>query len=113
MLLTVRDNEKKLLKLTDDCIRLGWSVRALAVKAGTTRTVLRETPPEEPWKPKGQARLVKKLGFKVLVFAQGDVNRMELNGLTKAQVQKICDLLDRESAALTVKAPAAKKARSR
>ena len=113
VLLTVRDNEKKLLKLADDCIRLGWSVRALAVKAGTTRTVLRETPPEEPWKPKGQARLVKKLGFKVLAFAQGDVNRMELNGLTKAQVQKICDLLDRESAALAVKAPAAKKARSR
>ena len=113
VLLTVRDNEKKLLKLADDCIRLGWSVRALAVKAGTTRTVLRETPPEEPWKPKGQARLVKKLGFKVLAFAQGDVNRMELNGLTKAQVQNICDLLDRESAALAVKAPAAKKARSR
>ena len=113
VLLTVRDNEKKLLKLADDCIRLGWSVRALAVKAGTTRTVLRETPPEEPWKPKGQARLVKKLGFRVLAFAQGDVNRMELNGLTRAQVQKICDLLDRESAALTVKAPAAKKARSR
>ena len=113
VLLTVRDNEKKLLKLADDCIRLGWSVRALAVKAGTTRTVLRETPPEEPWKPKGQARLVKKLGFRVLAFAQGDVNRMELNGLTKAQVQKICDLLDRESAALAVKAPAAKKARSR
>ena len=113
VLLTVRDNEKKLLKLADDCIRLGWSVRALAVKAGTTRTVLRETPPEEPWKPKGQARLVKKLGFKVLAFAQGDVNRMELNGLTRAQVQKICDLLDRESAALAVKAPAAKKARSR
>ncbi len=113
VLLTVRDNEKKLLKLADDCIRLGWSVRSLAVKAGTTRTVLRETPPEEPWKPKGQARLVKKLGFKVLAFAQGDVNRMELNGLTKAQVQKICDLLDRESAALAVKAPAAKKARSR
>ena len=113
VLLTVRDNEKKLLKLADDCIRLGWSVRALAVKAGSTRTVLREAPPEEPWKPKGQARLVKKLGFKVLAFAQGDVNRMELNGLTKAQVQKICDLLDRESAALTVKAPAAKKARSR
>ena len=113
VLLTVRDNEKKLLKLADDCIRLGWSVRALAVKAGTTRTVLRETPPEDPWKPKGQARLVKKLGFKVLAFAQGDVNRMELNGLTRAQVQKICDLLDRESAALTVKAPAAKKARSR
>ena len=113
VLLTVRDNEKKLLKLADDCIRLGWSVRALAVKAGTTKTVLREAPPEEPWKPKGQARLVKKLGFKVLAFAQGDVNRMELNGLTRAQVQKICDLLDRESAALTVKAPAAKKARSR
>ena len=113
VLLTVRDNEKKLLKLADDCIRLGWSVRALAVKAGTTKTVLREAPPEEPWKPKGQARLVKKLGFKVLAFAQGDVNRMELNGLTKAQVQKICDLLDRESAALTAKAPAAKKARSR
>ena len=113
VLLTVRDNEKKLLKLADDCIRLGWSVRALAVKAGTTRTVLWEAPPEEPWKPKGQARLVKKLGFKVLAFAQGDVNRMELNGLTKAQVQKICDLLDRESAALAVKAPAAKKARSR
>ncbi len=113
VLLTVRDNEKKLLKLADDCIRLGWSVRALAVKAGTTKTVLREAPPEEPWKPKGQARLVKKLGFKVLAFAQGDVNRMELNGLTKAQVQKICDLLDRESAALAVKAPAAKKARSR
>ena len=35
VLLTVRDNEKKLLKLADDCIRLGWSVRALAVKAGT------------------------------------------------------------------------------
>ena len=113
VLLTVRDNEKKLLKLADDCIRLGWSVRALAVKAGTTKTVLREAPPEEPWKPKGQARLVKKLGFRVLAFAQGDVNRMELNGLTRAQVQKICDLLDRESAALTVKAPAAKKARSR
>ena len=113
VLLTVRDNEKKLLKLADDCIRLGWSVRALAVKDGTTKTVLREAPPEEPWKPKGQARLVKKLGFKVLAFAQGDVNRMELNGLTKAQVQKICDLLDRESAALAVKAPAAKKARSR
>ena len=113
VLLTVRDNEKKLLKLADDCIRLGWSVRALAVKAGTTKTVLRDAPPEEPWKPKGQARLVKKLGFRVLAFAQGDVNRMELNGLTKAQVQKICDLLDRESAALTVKAPAAKKARSR
>lgn len=113
VLLTVRDNEKKLLKLADDCIRLGWSVRALAVKAGTTKTMLREAPPEEPWKPKGQARLVKKLGFKVLAFAQGDVNRMELNGLTKVQVQKICDLLDRESAALAVKAPAAKKARSR
>ena len=113
VLLTVRDNEKKLLKLADDCIRLGWSVRALAVKAGTTRTVLWEAPPEEPWKPKGQARLVKKLGFRVLAFAQGDVNRMELKGLTKTQVQKICDLLDRESAALAVKAPAAKKARSR
>ena len=112
VLLTVRSNEKKMLKLADDCMRLGWTVRVLAEKAAGTKSASPEKPREEEWKPKGGAKLVKKLGFSVLAFAQGGVNRMELNGLTKEQVQKICHLLDRESKALTVKA-AAKKASPR
>ncbi|MBP5212766.1 MAG: hypothetical protein J6Z30_07905, partial [Pyramidobacter sp.] len=113
VLLTVRNNEKKLLKLADDCLRLGWSVRVLSEKAGTSKSAQREVPAEEPWKPKGSARLIKKLGFGVQAFAQGDANRMELEGLTRDQVQKICDLLDRESGELAVKSPAAKKGKSR
>ena len=113
VLLSIKDNEKKLLKLADDCIRLGWSVRVLAEKAGSPKTAQREAPAEEPWKPKGSARLSKKLGFGVQAFAQGDANRMELKGLTREQVLKICDLLDRESGDLAVKAPAAKKGKSR
>ena len=107
VLLTVRHNEKKMLKLADDCMRLGWTVRVLAEKAAGKKTAP-EKSREEAWKPKGGAKLVKKLGFDVLAFAQGDVNRLELNGLTKEQAQKICDLLDRESEKLAVKAPAAK-----
>ena len=102
VLLSLKDNEKKLIKLADDCIRLGWSVRTLTVKAGTSKTVnvLFQAPPIEGWKPKGIASLNRKLGFEIRAMAQGDENRLLLTGLTRDQVQRICDLLDRESDAL-------------
>ncbi|MBP5212156.1 MAG: hypothetical protein J6Z30_04795, partial [Pyramidobacter sp.] len=102
VLLALKDNEKRMIKLADDCMRLGWSVRTLTVKSGTSKTasVLFQAPPVDDWKPKGIAKLNKKLGFEVRTMAQGDENRMILLGLTRDQVLRVCGLLDRESASL-------------
>ncbi len=86
---------EKLKKLTDDCIRLGWSVRDLERRVNTanSRTVLFQAPPLRPWKPEGIDALRKRLGFSIHAAASGDDNQLVLKGLTREQVQRVCDLL--------------------
>jgi len=104
VLLALKKSDK-LHKLADDCIRLGWSVRELArrVDMANNRTVLYQAPPLRPWKPEGADALRKSLGFTIRASASGDDNQLVMKGMTREQVQRVYDLLARESAFITGK----------
>ena len=94
---------ERLQKLADDCMRLGWSVRELARRVDNVnnRTVLFQAPPFRPWKPKGVDSLRKSLRFSINASASGENNQLVMKGMTREQVQRVCDILARESGFIT------------
>lgn len=98
VLLSLKDPDKYVVDLAEDCARENWSVRELTrrVDAANGRGESRRDISRVEWKPKGVAGLSRKLGFAIKATSRGTDNRLVLSGLSREQVNRVCEALERE-----------------
>ena len=100
-LLSLKEPQKFLEELVEDCVTHHWSVHNLQKRIDSLNsrrvTVLYKAPQLDPWRPKGALRVARRLGLSFSVFGNERENRVVINGMRRGQVERLFALLDREA----------------
>ncbi len=97
------EDPQEIQRLLEECLRFSWSVRTLEkrIKGLQSRSETAKTKAKaQRWRPQGALKVSRRLGISLSVLGQGDNNKMVLKGLSRDQVNALCDLMIREAQAL-------------
>ncbi len=100
-LLSLEDT-KQMEELLSECLKFSWPVRTLENCVKALKNRQQASPKNEmvKWRPASALKVSRRLGISLSVTGHGQQNKVVLRGLTRDQVNALCDLLAREYQAL-------------